>query len=140
MTFEENLKKMEQIDVYCDKQTEIYGHDDCKQCLIKEECDACGGSFNDEPAILDRAFDKIHDETVDHPSHYNHGMECIDEMILIFGEEVVAHFCLCNAWKYRYRALDKGGREDIDKSHWYMAKFKELTEWKKSRDSMITLP
>ena len=49
-------------------------------------------------------------------------------MVLLFGKEAVAHFGLCNAWKYRRRALYKNGEEDIQKSHWYVAKFKELTE------------
>jgi hypothetical protein len=53
-------------------------------------------------------------------------MECIDEMVLIFGKEVVIGFCLCNAWKYRYRAADKNGEEDLKKSDWYLAKYKEL--------------
>lgn len=69
------------------------------------------------------------EDIINYPKHYtNGGMECIDEMILIFGEETVAHFCLCNAWKYRYRALTKNGQEDIDKSHWYINKYKELVE------------
>lgn len=63
------------------------------------------------------------------PSHYTDGgMECIDEMVLVFGKERVADFCLCNVWKYRYRATRKNGEEDIAKSHWYMAKYKELME------------
>ena len=71
------------------------------------------------------------EDIINHPNHYtNGGMECIDEMLLIFGEETVAHFCLCNAWKYRYRALTKNGQEDIDKSHWYINKYKELVERK----------
>lgn len=62
------------------------------------------------------------------PKHYNRegGMECIDEMILVFGKEAVKHFCLCNAWKYRYRAADKNGEEDLKKSDWYLNKYKEL--------------
>jgi hypothetical protein len=67
-------------------------------------------------------------ENVNHPKHYNRegGMECIDEMILVFGKEAVEHFCLCNAWKYRYRAADKNGEEDLKKSDWYLKKYKEL--------------
>jgi hypothetical protein len=69
------------------------------------------------------------EDVVNHPNHYtNGGMECIDEMILIFGKEAVMNFCLCNAWKYRRRALFKNGEEDINKSHWYIAKYKELSE------------
>ena len=65
---------------------------------------------------------------IEHPSHYNRegAMECIDEMIEIFGKEAVKDFCLCNAWKYRYRAADKNGEEDLKKSDWYMRKFVEL--------------
>lgn len=64
------------------------------------------------------------------PKHYNRegGMECIDEMLLIFGKEAVKNFCLCNAWKYRYRAADKNGEEDLKKSDWYVNKYKELCE------------
>lgn len=69
-------------------------------------------------------------DTVNHPVHYcrEGGLECIDEMILVFGKEAVANFCLCNAWKYRYRAANKNGEEDLKKSDWYLKKFKELWE------------
>ena len=69
-------------------------------------------------------------ENVNHPSHYNRkgSMECIDEMILIFGKEAVKNFCICNAWKYRYRAADKNGEEDLKKSDWYINKYKELND------------
>lgn len=65
---------------------------------------------------------------VEHPSHYNRNgsMECIDEMVLIFGKKAVMNFCLCNAWKYRYRAADKNGAEDLAKSDWYIKKYAEL--------------
>ena len=67
-------------------------------------------------------------EKVEHPKHYNRdgAMECIDEMILIFGKEAVKNFCICNSWKYRYRAADKNGEEDLKKSDWYLQKYKEL--------------
>lgn len=70
------------------------------------------------------------EEKVDHPSHYNRpdAMEAIDEMILIFGKEAVKNFCLCNIWKYRYRAADKNGEIDLEKSDWYMKKYKELSK------------
>ena len=54
-------------------------------------------------------------EMVNHPAHYKRdgAMECIDEMLLLFGKEEVMSFCKLNAWKYRYRAMDKNGQEDI---------------------------
>lgn len=68
------------------------------------------------------------DKIVNHPDHYNreNALQCIDEMILIFGKEAVKNFCLCNAWKYRYRAMSKNGEEDLKKSDWYIRKYKEL--------------
>ena len=67
-------------------------------------------------------------DNIQHPKHYNRegALECIDEMILVFGKEAVKNFCLCNAWKYRYRAADKNGEEDLKKSDWYLNKYKEL--------------
>ena len=60
-------------------------------------------------------------ETVDHPEHYRIGKyECIDEMLAMFGVEQVKAFCRCNVYKYRYRATQKGGEEDLQKAEWYM--------------------
>lgn len=66
-------------------------------------------------------------DVVNHPNHYtNREIECIDEMIQVFGKQAVMDFCLCNVWKYRYRAFAKNGQEDIAKSDWYMKKYLEL--------------
>lgn len=75
-------------------------------------------------------------DNVNHPSHYNRdgAMECIDEMLLLFGFEAVKYFCLCNIFKYRYRASDKNGLDDLKKSDWYVAKYKEIEEkWSKEK-------
>lgn len=69
--------------------------------------------------------DKEHD-AVNHPSHYEHGIECIDEMILLYGAMETMSFCKLNAHKYRKRAFDKGGKEDMDKSDWYMKEYAYL--------------
>ncbi len=65
-------------------------------------------------------------EKVNHPAHYQGKHECIDEMIALFGVEAVKHFCMCNVYKYRYRAANKNGQEDLDKADWYMDKLMEL--------------
>lgn len=63
----------------------------------------------------------IDKDMVNHPRHYTeHGMECIDEMILLYGKQETMSFCKLNAHKYRKRALYKGGKEDQDKSDWYV--------------------
>lgn len=58
-------------------------------------------------------------ENVNHPDHYQGKNECIDVMVAMFGLEAVKHFCMCNAYKYRYRSKQKGGEEDIEKAEWY---------------------
>lgn len=70
--------------------------------------------------------DKV--DLVNHPKHYcrEDAIECLDEMRLVFGDDIVAAFCLCNVWKYRYRAASKGQEEDLKKSDFYMRKYKEL--------------
>lgn len=70
-------------------------------------------------------------DMVDHPFYYNrkNAIECIEEMELIYGPEAVMWFCLLNAHKYRYRSgLKNNGYEDLEKSDWYMNKYKELKE------------
>lgn len=68
----------------------------------------------------------IDKDMVNHPSHYGHGIECIDEMILLYGRDETMSFCKLNSHKYRKRALDKGGREDQDKSDWYVKEYAYL--------------
>lgn len=68
----------------------------------------------------------IDKDMVNHPSHYEHGIECIDEMILLYGAMETMSFCKLNAHKYRKRAFDKGGKEDMDKSDWYMKEYAYL--------------
>ena len=69
-------------------------------------------------------------EMVNHPAHYKRAgaMECIDEMLLLFGKKEVMSFCKLNAWKYRYRAMDKNGQEDINKSDFYIRLYKNLED------------
>ena len=69
-------------------------------------------------------------EMVNHPAHYKRdgAMECIDEMLLLFGKKEVMSFCKLNAWKYRYRAMDKNGQEDINKSDYYIRLYKNLED------------
>lgn len=108
---------------------------DVTECPLKGLTDKLCYNNEDDNAIneyYEILFGKEEEEApvediVNHPSHYTHGgMECIDEMVLIFGVEAVKHFCVCNAWKYRKRAMYKNGQEDMDKSDWYLRKYYEL--------------
>lgn len=125
------------LDQCCDTQY------DCAVCPLNDG-DGCKYSGNDDAII--NAYHKIfgkppvdtpieekptevtHD-VINKPNHYcrDGAMECIDEMVLVFGKEVVKHFCLCNIWKYRYRSAAKNGEEDIKKSDRYVQIYKELT-------------
>jgi hypothetical protein len=69
-------------------------------------------------------------DPVEHPEHYMcHEMECIDEMELMFGIMTTMTFCKLCAWKYRYRAGNKGSaEEDQKKADWYIRKYQELKE------------
>ena len=123
MTIEEKVQKLQE---YCNK------HDSCEHCrLDSTECNWLWDASEEEiDDMLEKAFEEeTNNDAVNHPSHYtNGGMECIDEMIMIFGKQAVMNFCLCNVWKYRKRALHKNGQEDLDKADWYMNKYKELKE------------
>ena len=124
------------------KENEEYACDECKyhETMFNEEpCHSCndGSHF----CRIEEENDNIPEpkpepETVNHPSHYNRegAKECIEEMIDIYGPEATAYFCLLNAHKYRYRAADKNGEEDLRKSDWYYKKYCELV-----RESHITM-
>ena len=121
MTIEE---KREAIKKFCEEHS-------CSNCVLytsipkDEACWDDGADFERNYRII---CSDTEEDVVNHPKHYcrEGAMESIDEMVLIFGVEAVKAFCLCNAWKYRYRAADKNGAEDLKKSDWYIRKYKEL--------------
>lgn len=127
-----NEMKNDIVQDYCMRQE--YNGESCVGCKIEKPCENCFGDFLHDAISLDEAYEILmkqldtEEDVINHPSHYNRegAMESIEEMELIFGKEAVKHFCLCNVWKYRYRAADKNGAEDLNKSDWYMRKYKEL--------------
>ena len=71
-----------------------------------------------------KEFDKVRN-----PRHYCDGkFECIDVMVETQGKQAVMYYCVCNAFKYLYRATRKNGKEDVRKALWYLNKFVELEE------------
>ena len=136
------IEKMIELDEYCKSKVNCT-FEQKYPCPLK---DVVGGCASTLPANVERNFKlvsampdykgkKEEDETVEevkvdmvnNPPHYTQGgMETIDEMVLIFGKEAVANFCICNAWKYRARALYKNKDEDMKKSYYYINKYKEL--------------
>lgn len=67
-------------------------------------------------------------DNVNHPRHYASGeIECIDAMIAAFGNDKVTDFCHLNAFKYLWRAGQKGDKiEDLRKATWYINKMIEI--------------
>lgn len=60
-------------------------------------------------------------ESVNGPAHYN-GTECIENMRKLYGDEAVRWFCICSAYKYRFRKGNKPGAPaemDEGKAHWF---------------------
>ena len=60
-------------------------------------------------------------EAVNGPDHYN-GTECIENMRHLYGDDAVRWFCICNAYKYRFRKGHKPGadaEQDELKARWY---------------------
>lgn len=101
-----------------------------------DKCDVYGFNWSNWPieendipfSLEDIGPLELDNDPVNHPTHYtNRHHECIDEMIAVFGKRAVIHFCICNAWKYRYRADSKGKHdEDMKKADWYINKAMEL--------------
>ena len=78
-------------------------------------------------SLFDNRDNKL--DRVNHPSHYETGkFECIDVMEVVFGKEALKNFCICNAFKYLYRCMNKHSSpvEDVSKARWYINKFLEL--------------
>lgn len=90
--------------------------DDCD-----EDCENCEYADINDHDDEDESEDSADYEYVDGPAHY-HGTECIENMRKLYGDEAVRWFCICNAYKYRFRNGSKPGvsaKQDDEKAHWY---------------------
>ena len=141
MTNRDKFNKMSNAEL-ADILGRTLGVDTCKFCCYaKEKClgKSCTEGIEEwlsapcenppaEHVDLQKAADEVAHDNVNHPAHYNRdgAMECIREMVVIFGYEATINFCNLNAWKYRYRSSEKNGAEDMAKSDWYVKKADEL--------------
>lgn len=92
--------------------------EDCENCEFAELDDRNNDKSDAQPKALQ---DIQQYEYVDGPAHY-HGTECIENMRKLFGDEAVRWFCICNAYKYRFRDGSKPGvaaEQDEEKARWY---------------------
>lgn len=92
-----------------------------------EDCENCEyAGFDDRNNDESDAQPKVQQDTqqyeyVNGPAHYN-GTECIENMRKLFGDDAVRWFCICNAYKYRFRDGSKPGvaaEQDEEKARWY---------------------
>lgn len=98
---------------------------DCDDCDCAEETPEgnviCHQDEDEDDESSDKQFDAQQYEYVDGPAHYN-GTECIENMRKLYGDEAVRWFCICNAYKYRFRDGSKPGvsaEQDEKKARWY---------------------
>ena len=121
MTIKEKAKRIEQ---YCDAMIT------CDSCPLFSCTDTCYELEEGNEDIIERNYNILfgdkESDNVNHPEHYQGKNECIDVMVAMFGVDAVKHFCMCNAYKYRFRADKKNGAEDIAKAEWYESKLIEL--------------
>lgn len=92
-----------------------------------ESCDFCSRACNEYPCT---GCKRNHIEPNDYPdlwAYTKKEVDFIDEMVAVFGINMTMEYCLMNVWKYRYRAYNKNGIEDLQKSDWYMKKYLELS-------------
>jgi len=62
-------------------------------------------------------------EEINHPTHYQGNVECIDAIESALGREGFAAFCRGNVMKYTFRAGKKGpAKVDLSKAAWYLSK------------------
>ena len=116
---------------------EVKEHDgctDCKYISIKinhRPCKNCTSNYK-QPNRYPDLWEDMNKSTQElpnpiRPGHYKScSIECIDAMILTFGTDAVAEFCLINAFKYIWRYKDKNGLIDLNKAMWYVDKAEEL--------------
>ena len=96
-------------------------------CHYDEDCENCeyagiDDRDDDESDVQPEASqDSQQYEYVNGPNHYN-GTQCIEQMRHLYGDDAVRWFCICNAYKYRFRNGHKPGvsaEQDEQKARWY---------------------
>lgn len=121
MTLDEMINRLQDNPCMCDGASDS----NCEKCIQNnlqlidylEELRELKRQQNETKANVE--IKEENSNAVDHPTHYQGKHECIEVMRAIFGDEMVKGFCMCNAYKYRFRADKKNGAEDIKKAEWY---------------------
>ena len=121
---------------HIDEDIYYYENIKCSTCPIKEVNMTNGEKLReifDSVTLTDKQKEVVQamaDESKDNinPNHYKSetSLECIEVMLMYYGNDIVIAFCLCNASKYIWRWKNKNGIEDLKKAEWYIEKGREL--------------
>lgn len=83
-----------------------------------------------------KAFDDVKHDAVNGPKHYDAGrFECIDVLEAALSHEELCGFLRGNVVKYHFRAINKGGIEDIFKAGWYQRRLEKVLAEDRDGDS-----
>lgn len=86
-------------------------YNDCEECAYYNAGDGC-----EHTICMYEDIEEVYTEKVDHPSHYNKGIETID-----YIESWDMNFNEGNVIKYTTRAKYKENQlEDLKKAKWYI--------------------
>lgn len=112
----------------------------CSDCIRNrvQRLNACYEPVKHEKPVAEKE-NKMSEKTnvdlsqVDHPKHYQQDgrLECLEEMLLMFGKENVITWCRMTAYKYYYRAGNKeheSADKDRAKAMFYLNYVKKLQE------------
>ena len=107
----------------------------CESCILNKvhNHNSCYKPVRKEQPIKMQNNTNVNTDQVNHPSHYQQDgrLECLDEMLLMFGAENVITWCRMTAYKYYYRAGNKPGEsaeKDRAKAMFYLNYVKKLQE------------
>lgn len=107
----------------------------CTDCIRNrvQRLNACYVSVRKEKEQKMAENIKVDMNQVEHPSHYSQEgrLECLEEMLLMFGKENVITWCRMTAYKYYYRAGNKkheSAEKDRAKAMFYLNYVKKLQE------------
>lgn len=76
---------------------------------------------------MDKKKKAIGFDPVNNPKHYTKGsVECFDAIFASQGMKAAESFCLCNAFKYIWRCMEKNGVEDVKKAIWYLQRYIDI--------------
>ena len=91
--------------------------------IAKDIANEVNKKFNNSHHPVEEYAHTTAAEQVNHPAHYKkNGKECIELMREEYGDDAVYNFCICNAFKYKFRAGYKDGNsmeQDLAKANWY---------------------